>query len=59
MTNYKAKRQFTDAKGKAHKPGDPFQGSQEEIDKQVDAGNIEVADPSKQPGGGERGGAPT
>jgi hypothetical protein len=61
---YKVKRQFTDSKGKAWKPGEPFQGNDDEIHQQLDAGNIEAAQPAPPPGtgkgggGSERGGAP-
>jgi hypothetical protein len=57
---YKVKRPFTDRKGKARKPGEPFEGSPEEIDGELASGNIEevISPPPGKPGGGQGGGAP-
>lgn len=59
---YKVKKQFTDAKGKAWKQGEPYTGSEDEAQQQIALGNVEEDHGSPPPGtgkgGGERGGAP-
>lgn len=54
---YKVKRQFTDSTGKTWKTGQPFEASEEEIEKQEQAGNIEQVVPGAA-ASSEQGGAP-